>query len=144
MKIPTILILASLTSAAYAEPCFLNEVCENKEECVGSTFDIEFVGNPPSQVRTNFGEFSIDGTAAAGEATSKLRLSNGTEYVVTSENSLMIASQENAESHSIVFLARTSPSKLTATLAAVPQRYIEYSETFNARRVFEGDCEQEF
>ncbi|CUJ95188.1 hypothetical protein RUE5091_01510 [Ruegeria denitrificans] len=111
---------------------------------MGSPLNIEFIGSPPNQIRSNFGEFIIDGTAAAGEATSEVRLSNGTEYVVTSENSLMIASQEDENSRSIIFLARTPPSKLTATLAVVPQRYVEYSETFNARRVFEGDCEQEF
>ncbi|WP_170324931.1 hypothetical protein [Ruegeria arenilitoris] len=111
---------------------------------MGSALNIEFIGNPPNQIRSNFGGFIIDGTAAAGEATSGVRLSNGTEYVVTSENSLMIASQENENSRSIIFLARTPPSKLTATLAVVPQRYVEYSETFDARRVFEGDCEREF
>ncbi|WP_152612094.1 hypothetical protein [Ruegeria sp. ANG-S4] len=144
MKISVPLIMASLSGAADAEGCFLSEVCEVEEECVGSTFDIEFVGNPPNQVRSNFGEFTIDGTSAAGETTSKLRLSTGTEYVVTSNTSLMIASQKKENGNSIVYFVRTPPSMLTATLVVVPQQYVEYSETFNARRVFEGDCEQVF
>ncbi|WP_170769770.1 hypothetical protein [Ruegeria lacuscaerulensis] len=144
MKITAAFIIASLTSAADAEACLLNEVCEHEEECVGSTFDVEFVGNPRNQVRSNFGEFRIDGTSATDETTSTLRLSTGTEYVVTSQNSLMIASQKKENSNAVVYFVRTPPSTLTATLDIVAQKYVDYSNTFNARRVFEGDCEQEF
>ncbi|WP_180887164.1 hypothetical protein [Ruegeria sp. THAF57] len=144
MKIPTILILTYLTGTAVTEPCFLSELCENNEGCTGSTLKFEIVGNPPDRVLTNFGDFGVDGTSAAGEATSKVRLSNGTEYVVTSKNSLMIASQKNENSRSIIYFVQTPPSTLTATLVVVPQKYVDYSKTFNARRVFEGDCEQEF
>ncbi|WP_143030512.1 hypothetical protein [Ruegeria halocynthiae] len=102
------------------------------------------LGTPPERIESNFGDFSVDRIAKAGEITSKIRLSDGQEWTATSQNDLLTASRIEGGKHEYMYVTKTSTTELTVTLLTQPLRYADYTKANNGRRAFSGKCEQEF
>lgn len=135
---------ASICSTAWAAPCVLQETCAYVENCQGDELTIELLGTPPTRIRSNYGDFSVDQIAKAGEITSKFRLSDGQELTAISQSDLLTASRIEDDEHKYMYVTKTSTTELTVTLLTQPLRYADYTKANYGRRTFSGKCEQEF
>ncbi len=135
---------ASMCSTAWAAPCILQEACADLQNCVAGELMLELLGTPPERIESNFGDYSVDQIAKAGDITSKIRLSNGQEWTAVSKSDLLVASRTEDDRHEHMYVTKTSTTELTVTLVTQPLRYVDYAKANNGRRTFSGKCEQEF
>ncbi|RLK10623.1 hypothetical protein [Ruegeria conchae] len=105
---------------------------------------LELLGTPPERIESNFGDFSVDRIAKAGDITSKISLSDGQEWTAVSKSDLLAASWTEDDRHEHMYVTKTSTTELTVTLFTQPLRYVDYAKANNGRRTFSGKCEQEF
>ncbi len=105
---------------------------------------LELLGTPPELIESNYGDFSVDQIAKAGDITSKIGLSDGQEWTAVSRSDLLMAFRIEDEKHEYMYVTKTSTTDLTVTLLTQPLRYADYTKANNGRRAFSGKCEQEF
>ncbi len=105
---------------------------------------LELLGTPPERIESNFGDFSVDQVAKAGDITSKIRLSDVQEWTAVSKSDLLVASRTEDDRHEHMYVTKTSTTELSVTLLTQPLRYVDYAKANNGRRTFSGKCEQEF
>lgn len=144
MRTLTAMALISLSTAAIAETCHLEKNCPEKSDCQHSTLEIEFVGSPPNDVRSDFGTFTVTSIAKAGETTSKIQMADGKEYKVVTTSDLLVATNRTENGTAVMYIAKPAPNELVVTLVEVPMRYQEYTDFQNSRLVFSGECKTAF
>jgi hypothetical protein len=144
LKAVATLAFTAIGSTALSTPCALQETCAYVEDCEGAELTLELLGTPPELVQSNFGDFSVDQIARAGEITSKIRLSNGQEWTATAKNDLLTASRTHDDKHINMYVTKTSDTEVAVTLLTLPMRYVDYAQAGQARRAFSGKCGLEF
>ncbi|WP_145977045.1 hypothetical protein [Leisingera aquaemixtae] len=139
MKIAIPIYLA-LSSGVSAEPCLLKEVCTAETVCANESLSLEFSGQPPQKVETNFGIFAVEHVSEAGQVLDKIDVS-GAEWTIKSPQKMLTARTEDEHASQTLFLTTNDENRFSATLWTQPRKYIDY---VNARRVFTGPCEKVF